>query len=222
MTIKSRRGVLAPTPKAAPKRTRRAPIVIPATLSGLNTQEAIFVAEYLVDLDAQRAALAAGYSPSMAKTKCYLWVSDGKLKPHVYDAVQRAVARKLTKLEVTQDAVVQGLARLGFSNIMDYGRVDSEGQFAIDLSSTTREEASALQSVKVKRTVRTIGDVDIEETTTELRLAPKREAIVDLGRHLGMFKDEGGPIIPVTFNINYGDRPAPPRLIQALEEDARR
>ena len=61
----------------------------------LNDKERVFVDEYLVDTDPKRAALAAGYSATMAASKAYQWVSNSKVKPHVYAAIQRA--RCITK-----------------------------------------------------------------------------------------------------------------------------
>jgi phage terminase small subunit len=37
--------------------------------------------EYLIDLDVERAALTAGHSNSMARSKAYQWVRNGKIKP---------------------------------------------------------------------------------------------------------------------------------------------
>ena len=41
--------------------------------------------EYLIDLDVERAALTAGHSKSMAKSKAYQLVRNGKIKlPKTY------------------------------------------------------------------------------------------------------------------------------------------
>lgn len=73
----------------------------------LDAREKVFVDEYLIDLDPRRAALAAGYSVSMANSKAYQWVSDGKAKPHVYAAAQVRIKEREKRTEITQDLVLQ-------------------------------------------------------------------------------------------------------------------
>ncbi|MDL2401582.1 terminase small subunit [Rhizobium mayense] len=47
----------------------------------LTHREIRFVREYLIDLDPKRAAIEAGYSKTVAASKAYQWVSNGKVKP---------------------------------------------------------------------------------------------------------------------------------------------
>lgn len=72
----------------------------------LDNREAIFVDEYLVDLNPERAAIAAGYSKSMARSKAYQWVSNGKVKPHVFDAIKRRILDRQKRVEISQDYVL--------------------------------------------------------------------------------------------------------------------
>ena len=76
---------------------------------GLDNRERIFVERYLVSLKPDQAALEAGYSESMAKSKAYQWVSNGKVKPHVYDAIKKGLRMKSERAELDQDYVVNGL-----------------------------------------------------------------------------------------------------------------
>lgn len=76
-------------------------------MRNLDAREKVFVDEYLTDLDPKRAAIAAGYSPSMANSKAYQWVSDGKTKPHVYEAIQQRMADREKRTEITQDMVLR-------------------------------------------------------------------------------------------------------------------
>jgi len=75
----------------------------------LDAREKRFVAEYVIDLNPERAAIEAGYSISMAKSKAYQWVSGGKVKPHVYAAIQKAQKKAEIRAEITQDDVIKGL-----------------------------------------------------------------------------------------------------------------
>ena len=73
----------------------------------LDHRETIFVDEYIVDLDAERAALAAGYSKSMARSKAYQWVSSGKVKPHVFEAIKKRMIDRSKRTEISQDYVLE-------------------------------------------------------------------------------------------------------------------
>jgi phage terminase small subunit len=84
----------ATTPAKARKRT-------------LDARERRFVDEYLVSLDVARAALAAGYSLSMAKTKAFKWVSESTSKPHVYAAIAEAKAKRAEKVQITAEDVLR-------------------------------------------------------------------------------------------------------------------
>lgn len=73
----------------------------------LNARDKRFVDEYIVDLDPQRAATAAGYSATVARTKAYMWVSNSKTKPLVYEAVQKAMEKRSERTKITADMVLQ-------------------------------------------------------------------------------------------------------------------
>lgn len=72
----------------------------------LTAKERLFVAEYLLDVDPKRAAIAAGYSKTMAATKAYQWVSKSKVKPNVFEAIQEAMGKRAKKIEIDSDYVL--------------------------------------------------------------------------------------------------------------------
>lgn len=174
----------------------------------LDAREKRFVDEYLIDLDPQRAALAAGYSPSMARTKAYQWVSEGKRKPHVFAAVQQAMEARAKRTELTQDMVLTELRKLGFSDIR------KAINWQANVTSMVEDE-DGNERLAVTNEVQLIDSDKIDDATAAaisgisqmkgggLRITfhDKRAALVDLGRHLGMFKErvehsgpDGGPI----------------------------
>ena len=117
-------------PKTKPKARKAAPKKAAAKATQkarkLDDREKRFVLEYPIDLDACRAALVAGYSESMAKSKAYQWVSDSKTKPHVYAAVQKALAARAERTGITQDKVLAelwGIATADANALVEYRRV---------------------------------------------------------------------------------------------------
>lgn len=168
-----------------------------------------FIAEFLIDENGTQAAIRAGYSPHSAHaTACRLLKRDD-VKTEIDAHQQRIIAPLLDRYAVTNDKLIRELALLAFSNPADYVRIDDEGQAIIDLSDATRDQFAAITSMKSKVSTRTIGDVDIHERTTELRLASKRDALVDLARIHGLFKEEGGVQQTVRFIVQWGSGPRP-------------
>lgn len=172
----------------------------------LNPKEARFVQEYLIDLDAKRAALAAGYSATVANSKAFQWVSGSKTtKPHVMAAVTAAQDKRAKKLEITAEAVVAELAKLGFSNMQDYMRPGIDGDPTLDFSNLTRDQAAALVEVTVEDFKDGRGEDARDVRRVKFKLSDKRAALVDLGKHLGLFVEKhehsgpGGAPIQVTW-----------------------
>ena len=164
---------------------------------GLTVKRAMFVQEYLVDLNATQAAIRAGYAPDSASVEGCRLLADAKVEA----AVQEGMNARAARLAISQDRVAAELGKLGFSNMLDYLSVPEEGDPSIDLTGMTRDQAAALTEFTVEE--QTTGR-DRDRVTTKrvrIKLADKRAALVDLGRHLGMFKERveltgkgGGPV----------------------------
>ena len=144
-----------------------------------------FVEEYLIDLNATQAAIRAGYSPDTAGAIG----AENLKKPEIKKHIDRAMAERSRRTGVNADRVMMELAKIGFAKITDV--VDPET--AKIKENAAEEDLAAIQSVKVKPT-----EFGIER---EIKLYDKRAALVDLGKHLGMFlpdKETEKPI-QITF-----------------------
>jgi phage terminase small subunit len=168
-----------------------------------------FVEEYMLDQNGTQAAIRAGYSPHTAHASACRLLKRDDVKSAIAARQEKVLAPIRDRYEVNAETLMRQFALLGFSNMADYVRIDHEGQPVIDLSDADRDQFAAITSIKSKRTTRTIGDTDVEEVTTELRLASKREALADLARIHGLFKEEGGVQVPVRFIIQWGPGPKP-------------
>ena len=85
----------------------------------LNNQEQIFVDEYLVSLNPEKAALAAKYAATTAHTKAYLWVSNSKNnpKPYIYKIIKKRMSAMSEKTGIKAEQVIDEFARIGFTNV---------------------------------------------------------------------------------------------------------
>lgn len=156
-----------------------------------------FVEEYLIDLNATQAAIRAGYSKKTAGQIGHELLK----KPETQAAIDEAMKARSERTKITADAVMTELAKLGFANMLDYVRVSDGGLGFLDLSAVTRDQAAAIVEMTTEE-VSGGRDADGEDgppiLKTKIKLADKRAALVDLGKHLGMFVSRSE--IDVTHN----------------------
>ncbi len=151
----------------------------------LTPKQRRFVDEYLVDLNATQAAIRAGYSEKTA----YSTGSENLKKPEIAAALAVAQDKRAERTQVTADRVIAELAKIGFANMADYMRATPGGDPFLDFASLTREQAAALQEVTVDDYVEGRGEDARDVKRVKFKLADKRAALVDLGKHLGLFVD---------------------------------
>jgi phage terminase small subunit len=178
----------------------------------------LFVAEYLIDLNATRAAKSAGYSAKTAKEQGYRLLTN----VHVSAAIAEKSKKRAEKLEITADRVLNELALMGFSNMMDYLNITG-GAATIDLSNLTREQAAAIQEITVEEYVERTGgssddsDDDFERVKrTKFKLSDKRGSLELLGRHLKLFTDK----VEVESSLKVDIQDVKQRLLAKLRSRA--
>jgi phage terminase small subunit len=174
------------------------------------------VDEYLVDLNATQAAIRAGYSEKTA----YSIGNENLSKPEIAKAIEGSQTARAKRTKITADHVLTELGKLGFSNMQDYMKAGANGDPYLDFSNLTREQAAALAEVTVEDFKDGRGEDARDVRRVKFKLADKRAALVDMGKHLGMFKDQvehtgpdGKPIelkhiVEVVFVAAKDGRPA--------------
>lgn len=160
---------------------------------GLTEKQRRFADEYLIDLNATQAALRAGYSENGAG------VQGSELLKNPYVSAYLTEKKEIFKhkLDLSAEKVLRELMLLGFSNMMDYVRVQPCGDAVIDLSSLSRDQAAAITEITVDEYKPVPGEEGREVKRVKFKLADKRASLTDLGKHLGLFKD--------TLDVNLTD-----------------
>lgn len=150
-----------------------------------------FVEEYLIDLNATQAAIRAGYSPETAGAIG----AENLKKPEIKSRIDKAMAERSRRTGVSADRVIQELARIGFAKLTDVVNPET----AEIRRGASEDDLACIQSVKVKP-----GEFGTER---EVKLYDKRAALVDLGKHLGIFNDrlKLDADTELTIKIDYGD-----------------
>jgi len=135
---------------------------------------------------------AVGFKPSRQNANALLHRHDisrriAELQDQVARIEAEAVAQAIARLAITKEAVLAELAKIGFANMLDYVRTTEDGGIVVDLSRLDRDRAAAIQVVIVDSYFDGRGEVSREVKRVRFKLADKLTALVNLGKHLGMF-----------------------------------
>lgn len=150
----------------------------------LTAKQRRFVREFLVDRNATQAAIRAGYSAKTAREQGHAL----RGKPEIQTLIREAEAQLAERTEITAERVIEEMARIAFSDVGDVF-TDTGGLKRVeDMPSDIRR---ALSSVEVVTRKVQGGDGDEVEQVAKIRLWDKQQALVNLGKHLGLFKDAG-------------------------------
>lgn len=147
----------------------------------MTDKQLLFCKEYLVDLNATKAAIRAGYSEHTAKTTAYELMN----KDDVSDEIQSLFDLRASKCDISADKVLKEFASIGMSNIKDY----MDDDFNIkDLSQIPDDKAKAIKSIK-----KTVIEGDgFNKTIIDFQLHDKVAGLTNLGKHLGIYEKDNG------------------------------
>lgn len=145
--------------------------------SKLTPKQERFVQEYLDGCECHQAAIRAGYTKKTAQEQSSRLLSNVVVSKTIAKGKQ-ALAEKAG---VMAKKVVAEMARIGFANMQDYLDLSDPENPTIDLSKITPEQASVIAETRVERR-------GLQRRVT-IKLHDKLNALVNLGKHLGLFND---------------------------------
>jgi phage terminase small subunit len=163
----------------------------------LTPQQRLFVREYLKDWNATQAAIRAGYSEKTAQEQSSRLLS----KVMVQEAVRAAMEKREEKVEMNAQRVLEQYIRFAFFDVRRL--FDTTGELR-PMSEWPDDAAAAVNGIDVIEL-----DGDLSGRVKKLKLVDKRAALADIGKHLGMFKEQ----IELSGKID---------LIKAIEEGLER
>lgn len=187
-----------------------------AGVIGLTAKQTRFVEEYLIDLNATQAAIRAGYSAETARAiGC-----ENLTKPNIAQAIADAQMERSRRTEITQDRVLAELAKIGFADMRKLLKwTGNNPQFDPDDAETTGEV-----SISVANFVQLFDSDELDDNIVgaiaeisqtkdgalKVKLHDKQAALVNIGKHLGMFKER----------VEHTGRDGGPIAIEQIENDA--
>lgn len=151
----------------------------------LTARQERFVEEYMIDLDAKNAAIRAGYSARSAKT---LGPRLTKMK-NVAARIEEEKAKRARRTGITAERVLRELAQLAFFDASKcLGMLNGDMEKMEELE---RETAS-------------IAAIKIGKGGIEIRFHDKTRALELLGRHMGIFREEGAGREEIQVELGSG------------------
>lgn len=178
----------------------------------MTNKQRLFADEYLIDLNATRAYKAiykAIKNDETARANSSRLLTNANIN----DYIQKRMLEREKRTEITQDKVINELAKIGFAKMADYLQYktaktvvehDEEGKPVIDYSmivdviDSNQIDTSAIQEISISK-----------DGTFKFKLYDKQKSLELLGKHLGMFEKEdkdNTQTINVIHNI-----PRPPK-----------
>lgn len=153
------------------------------SVAKLTEKQKRFVAEYMVDLNATAAARRAGYKdPNIGRQLI--------TKNNVSAEIAKRREQLQSKLEITQETVLQELAAIAFANGTDFVTVTGAGLLCVKpTNEVAREKLPAIAGIKYN------------QMGIEIKLHDKVRALELLGKHLGVFATGGGAAVQEDNNI---------------------
>lgn len=157
-----------------------------------------FADEYLIDLNATRAYKVAYPNckkDETARANSSRLLTNANIQNYISEK-QKEIEKRT---EVTQDMVVQELAKIAFFNIKDIYNENGTLKQIKDIDDNTSKAIASVKTLQkagsMKINVNMQGQDEevplehIEEQTIEFRTNDKVKALELLGKHLGMFND---------------------------------
>ena len=178
----------------------------------LTAKQKAFVQEYLIDLNATQAAIRAGYSEATANEQASRLLAN----VNIQKAIQKAMARREKRTNITQDMVLQELAKIAMLDIKDFLSFRTEKTVVGTSEDTGEPVMDYTHVVQMKDSDDIDGslfsEIQLKNGELKFKLYDKVKALELCGRHLGMFVDrtrlegqDGGPL-QVSFNISRPKR----------------
>ncbi len=171
---------------------------------GLTAKQAKFVDEYLVDLNATKAAIRAGYSKKTAFV-----IGCGNLsKPKIAKAIQKRREELKVRTQIDQEWVLRRYKMLVDYCVDDFFFDDGSMK---PFSEIPREKLYAIGGFRQsKQTITEKDKRTITNRIREFKLANKKDVLDSIGKYLGMFEKDNeqkrpNVVQPIQINVELVD-----------------
>lgn len=89
----------------------------------------------------------------------------------------------VVKTEITAQRVLEELAKIGFASYGDFLKLDENGRTTVDVASLTKDQLAVISEMEINTS-------EDGKQRIKVKLHDKRAALMDIGKHLGMFREK--------------------------------
>jgi phage terminase small subunit len=151
-------------------------------------RHSLFIREYLIDRNATRAAIHAGYNPRTAYAQGHRLLKNAEIARQI----EAATTALFDRLEVTKERITRELAAIAFSDVREFVRWGMRKRTWIDKAGNAHVDAIArvdvLDSTEIDPdAARVVSEIGETRAGVKLKLYDKLLALKLLGLELGMF-----------------------------------
>lgn len=143
-----------------------------------------FADEYLIDLNGTQAAIRAGYSAKTANEQSSRLLADVNIRKYIDDAIEKRQAR----VYITQDRILQELARIAFFDIRTLYNDDGTLKQPHELSDDAAAVLAGIETIETRSTED--ENSKVLEYTKKAKVFDKNTALTLAMRHMSMLNDK--------------------------------
>ena len=153
----------------------------------LTPKQKRFCEEYIIDLNGSQSAIRAGYSQATSRSIA----NELLTKLDIQEYIQELMQERSKRTEITADKVLNELAHIAFDDIRNYLRfyTDAEGNVRTEIKDSDKVDTRAISEVSQGK-----------DGQFKFKVYCKDNALVQLGKHLGLFVDR---VESNNTNTNY-------------------
>lgn len=166
------------------KRSRSAQ-TSPNTGGGLNARQRLFIAEYLVDKNATKAAIRAGYSAATAGQIGSRLLKHVEISTGIKQLIEQQLAQVTHETGITLERTLREIARIGY---FDPRRMFGPDGRPLNITELDDDVAAAISGLDVVEQRDEVGGVI--GYVKKWKLADKKGGLDMLMRHLGGYKND--------------------------------
>jgi phage terminase small subunit len=164
----------------------------------LTPKQKLFVAFYLKDKNATRAAKAAGFSHKTAEQAGSRLLSNVE----VHTAVEVGLRKHLEKADLEAGDVIKELRRLAFVNVRE--AYDKDGKF-LPIHKMPEDVQRAISNIEHDEVTNEVGEeVTTTHSTKKIKLNDKVRSLEILAKYFKLFSD--APPVTQVVNLVYNEK----------------
>lgn len=157
----------------------------PGRKQGLNTRQRAFVAEYIKDSNATKAAIRAGYSEGPAGQIGFKLLKNAQISAEIEQGREQIVAQVTAETGITLERTLREIAKGAFHDPRKFFNATGGLRPVLDLDDATAAALAGFEVAEIKA-----GEGLVIGETKKIKIADRKGYLDMLMKHLGGYKKD--------------------------------